>query len=50
MSGGGEEIEVVRGALDDRRSQEILRFWTEHGVLGEDTRAGGVRFVLQTRA
>lgn len=33
---GGEEIEVVRGALDEERSRQILEFWTEHGALGED--------------
>jgi hypothetical protein len=36
MSGGGEEIEVVRGALDDQRSQQILRFWEERGLLTEE--------------
>jgi hypothetical protein len=33
---GGEKIEFVRGALDDQRSEQILRFWTEHGALGEE--------------
>jgi hypothetical protein len=32
---GGEEIEVVRGALEDERSEQILRFWTEQGGLEE---------------
>ena len=36
MSGGREEIEVVRGALDDARSQQVLSFWAEHGMLSED--------------
>lgn len=33
---GGEEIEIVRGALDENRSQQILSFWAAHGVLSED--------------
>jgi hypothetical protein len=33
---GGEEIEVVRGALDDQRSRQILRFWADHGLLSEE--------------
>ena len=32
---GGEEIEVVRGALEDDRSERVLRFWIEHGGLEE---------------
>lgn len=36
MSGGGEEIEVVRGALDNGRSEQIVEFWLEHGVLSEE--------------
>jgi hypothetical protein len=36
MSGGGEEIEVVRRTLDDRRSQQILKFWTDSGALSEE--------------
>lgn len=35
----GERIEVVRGRLDDQRSDSILRFWEEQGALvGEDAR------------
>jgi hypothetical protein len=37
MSGGGVEIEVVRGALNDERSQRILSFWSDHGVLSEES-------------
>lgn len=37
MSGGAEEIEVVRGALDDERSQQVLSFWADHGALPEET-------------
>jgi hypothetical protein len=36
MSPGGAEIEVVRGALDDRRSEQILRFWSDQGALNEE--------------
>jgi hypothetical protein len=35
MSGGGEEIEVVRDALDDQRSDQVLRFWVDRGGLTE---------------
>jgi hypothetical protein len=33
---GGEEIEVVRGALDEERSAQLVRFWVDHGELAED--------------
>jgi hypothetical protein len=36
MSTGGPTIQVVRGALDDRRSQQILRFWGDQGALDEE--------------
>jgi hypothetical protein len=36
MSGGGAQIEVVRGALDDERSRRILSFWAEQGALPEE--------------
>ena len=36
MSSDGAEIEVVRGALDERRSEQILRFWSEQGALNEE--------------
>jgi hypothetical protein len=32
---GGEEIEVVRGALEDDRAEQVLRFWAEQGGLEE---------------
>jgi hypothetical protein len=35
MSGSGEAIEVVRGALDDRRAKQILRFLQDHADLEE---------------
>ena len=35
MSGRGEKIEVVRDALDDQRSEQILRFWVDRGGLTE---------------
>jgi hypothetical protein len=39
MTAGGESIEVVRGALDDQRAEQILSFWSAHGALeGEDAR------------
>jgi hypothetical protein len=33
---GGEEIEVVRGAIDDERSRRILSFWSDRGALSEE--------------
>lgn len=33
---GGTDIAVVRGTLDDQRSERILSFWTEQGALAED--------------
>jgi hypothetical protein len=36
MSGGREEIEVVRGALDEQRSQQILKFWVDRDALSEE--------------
>jgi hypothetical protein len=33
---GGEEIEVVRGSLDEQRSEDVLRFWGDHGVLNDE--------------
>ena len=36
MSGGGESIEVVRGAVDERRAEQILALWAKHGALEGD--------------
>jgi hypothetical protein len=33
---GGEEIEVVRGALDAEHSQQILRFWLDRRAISEE--------------
>jgi hypothetical protein len=39
MTGGGESIEVVRGALPEERAQQVLDFWSTHGALeGEAAR------------
>src|SRR3954454_3732990 len=39
MTAGGGSIEVVRGAVDERRAEQILALWAAHGALeGEEAR------------